>query len=254
VENRCAEPVEVVQVSGSCNCMKIEPQAFTVAPGATKDITVTIDFTKKPSKDGRAAFGLTYMVKDEQKQMRVGGQWVLGGKSKKLIIQHGELNFGILTKKFNDLPSAICTIQAPLNSENVTIECFDDNFEVAIRQINYAKYAYNIVAKMKIIPNTGQRFPQIMLQLTIDGVRHKFPIQLLGMVKNDVEIKHQSLENYTKASTYGLIEIKLSSYSNNEFLVNVLCSSINVDFIFQDNENSYHVFVSLIQLVKTANT
>jgi hypothetical protein len=94
VMNRGDRPVTVASVTGSCNCLSVSPEKFTIEPGQTRVITARIDFTVKPRKDENAALALDYLTSDEAGQLKPGGQWVLSGKARPLVMPAAPLDFG----------------------------------------------------------------------------------------------------------------------------------------------------------------
>jgi hypothetical protein len=241
VENRSSEPVEVVHVSGSCNCMKIEPQAFTVAPGATQNITVTIDFTKKPSKDGRAAFGLTYFVKDEQKQMRTGGQWVVQGLVNKIVQISGKLDFGRISNKEKKRPSTFCEIKVAPQVDKVLIDYDNKDIDIQLTNLEKSRQTYRIEACLKQNVEIRHLDSIAKIKVQVGNKFYHFDLYITGSIVHDVELAHSSLIGITKVGVNISFELHFRSKTTTPYTITPILTLGCAEFLdlYEDNHVVY---------------
>lgn len=85
VTNRGTERLTVEGISSSCSCLSVSPPRFTLAPNESVTVTAEVDLTAKPREGEDAAFILTPTAKFESGAEHPKTQWVLTGKSRKLL-------------------------------------------------------------------------------------------------------------------------------------------------------------------------
>lgn len=89
--NRGSQPARVTDLSGGCECSRVEPRAFTVAPGAAQRVRVTIDLTHRfPYQYGAGrrelALALSPTLADRG---AAAGAWTLTGVVKSRVSLDG---------------------------------------------------------------------------------------------------------------------------------------------------------------------
>ena len=94
VTNRGAERLTVDGISSSCSCLSVSPQHFDIKPGETITVTAVVDLTAKQRTTDDAAFLLTPNVKSPSKSPQPKTEWLLTGKSRRLLALDRRPTFG----------------------------------------------------------------------------------------------------------------------------------------------------------------
>ncbi len=94
VTNRGSEPLSVIGIGSSCSCLSVSPPRFDLKPGETTTITAVVDLTAKARPTDDAAFLLTPIVELESKSSHPRVEWVLTGKSQRLLTLARPPTFG----------------------------------------------------------------------------------------------------------------------------------------------------------------
>jgi hypothetical protein len=63
VENREATPIQVTSFSRSCSCLSVEPEAFTIEPGARRELRLTINLGSQLKPSGEVSIQLMPQLK-----------------------------------------------------------------------------------------------------------------------------------------------------------------------------------------------
>jgi hypothetical protein len=90
IENKGSAQVHVQKFLASCGCVAIEPQSFSLAPGATRKINLTMDLTRvdavgDPSESISRAFRICLAALTESTVGSTLTRWTLTGKVKSLL-------------------------------------------------------------------------------------------------------------------------------------------------------------------------
>ncbi len=94
VTNRGSEPLSVSAIGSSCSCLSVWPPRFALKPGETITVTAVVDLTAKPRQTDDAAFLLSPIVELESKTPHPKVEWVLTGKSQRLLTLDRSPSFG----------------------------------------------------------------------------------------------------------------------------------------------------------------
>jgi hypothetical protein len=99
VENREPEAVAVTGIAGSCECMAVEPQQFTLEPGGRIDLRLTLDLRPRPEKRVEAdvwPFEVVLMplFKPEPGKVRRSPEWKVSGRVRRVLDVPDEVSLG----------------------------------------------------------------------------------------------------------------------------------------------------------------
>ena len=110
VTNRGSEPLSVIGIGSSCSCLSVSPPRFDLKPGETTTVTAVVDLTAKPRTTDEAAFLLTPIVELESKTPHPKVEWVLTGKSQRLLTLDRPPTFG-----------RVSVLDQPLKTVSITV-------------------------------------------------------------------------------------------------------------------------------------
>jgi hypothetical protein len=99
VENRGSEPVAVGGVAGSCECVAVEPQQFTLGPGERTALRLTLDLRDKP--EGKLGANLrpfhvflVPIIQSEPGRAQRSPEWRVSGQVRPVLVAPRVVSLG----------------------------------------------------------------------------------------------------------------------------------------------------------------
>ncbi len=186
VENRGAGVVEVIGLSGSCSCLSIEPNSFTLPSGGTQTLRLTIDLTANPTPTGQISLTVTAMT--NRPGDTGSARWGVIGRVKQLLVSDGRINFG----KHSVLAQPISPLVIPLTSavplESLRAECSSPLLSVKTQPTDNSAQSYTVVLRPVGAFQPGPI--EFIVTLKPVGVGGPLPIRrvlIQGSIVEDVE-------------------------------------------------------------------
>jgi hypothetical protein len=99
VHNRSSQEAKITDVVASCGCLSVSPRAFTVAPGESAELTVTLDLTRRDRSElGQEVRPFSAAVYPTTPGVRAAGErasWTIAGRVKsRLTLDPLAIHFG----------------------------------------------------------------------------------------------------------------------------------------------------------------
>lgn len=137
--NTTPETVRVLDISASCTCVSIEPQAFTLPPGATRVVNLVLDLTPKPNEKPNAtrtfAAELAIVTATQGLAPAPERVTVKGTVRPVLDVQPRDPSFGTRPDRVQPpLPTAFTVVPAAA-LESLTAVCDSPGFTADVRPV-----------------------------------------------------------------------------------------------------------------------
>jgi Protein of unknown function (DUF1573) len=187
--NTTPETVRVLDISASCMCVSIEPQAFTLPPGATRELTLVFDLTAKPNEKAGTtrtfAAELSIVTATQTVAPAPERVTVKGTVRPVLDVQPRDPSFGTRSDRVQPPLPTTFTVTPAAAIESLTAVCDSPGFTANVRPVPNGALAVTVTPTLPVSAGPFAADVRLIPKGTTGDLPER-RVKVLGLIAPDI--------------------------------------------------------------------